>query len=278
MEHNTNPLSKYFRQPAIYLKLPSGGNYWPEGSINLPDNREIPIFPMTASDEITLKTPDALLNGQGVVNVVQSCCPNIVDAWQAPSLDMDSILIAIRIATYGNNMPFTSKCPKCSEEHEYELPLDRILASVEAPDFETPVLIDSLTIKLRPQAYSSVNSSNMINFEEQRILQTINDESIDDQTRKAQFDDHLKRLVNLNITIIANGTASIATPDGVIVTDRSMIEEFYAKTGSKVLKEVQERFKKINDLASLKPQEVQCTACKHEFKIPVEFDYAHFFG
>ena len=25
---NTNPLHKYYRQPAIYIKLPSGGRYY----------------------------------------------------------------------------------------------------------------------------------------------------------------------------------------------------------------------------------------------------------
>ena len=31
-------------------------------------------------DEITFKTPDALLNGQATVDVIQSCIPNIKDA------------------------------------------------------------------------------------------------------------------------------------------------------------------------------------------------------
>jgi hypothetical protein len=59
---------------------------------------------MTTKDEITLKTPDALLNGQGVVNVIESCCPAIKDAWAMPSIDVDATLIAIRIASYGNQM------------------------------------------------------------------------------------------------------------------------------------------------------------------------------
>jgi len=30
---HTNPLKQYFRRPAIYLKLPSGGNFYPDGAI-----------------------------------------------------------------------------------------------------------------------------------------------------------------------------------------------------------------------------------------------------
>jgi len=28
-----NPLQKYFRQPKIYIKLPSGGQFYPEGAL-----------------------------------------------------------------------------------------------------------------------------------------------------------------------------------------------------------------------------------------------------
>ena len=42
-----NPLQKYFRQPAIYVKLPSDGKFYPEGTLEMPVNKEIPIYPMT---------------------------------------------------------------------------------------------------------------------------------------------------------------------------------------------------------------------------------------
>ena len=45
-----NPLSQFFRQPSIYIKLPSQGNYYPEGAIEMPQNGELPVLPMTAID------------------------------------------------------------------------------------------------------------------------------------------------------------------------------------------------------------------------------------
>ena len=54
---SNNPLSQYFRQPAIYIKLPSQGSYYPPGALEMPENGEIPVFPMTAIDEITYRTP-----------------------------------------------------------------------------------------------------------------------------------------------------------------------------------------------------------------------------
>ena len=77
-----NPLIGMMRQPKIYIKLPSNGNYWSDGSLQLSPNGEYPVYSMTAKDELILKTPDALLNGQAVVDVIQSCLPNIINAWE----------------------------------------------------------------------------------------------------------------------------------------------------------------------------------------------------
>ena len=41
-----------------------------------------------------MKTPDALVNGETTVEVIQSCMPNIKDAWKIPVIDLDVILIA----------------------------------------------------------------------------------------------------------------------------------------------------------------------------------------
>jgi hypothetical protein len=81
MTQFSNPLRKYFRQPAIHLRLPSGGKFYPDGVVDLPPNGEIPIYPMTAVDEIITRTPDALFNGSAVPDILKSCVPNIKDPW-----------------------------------------------------------------------------------------------------------------------------------------------------------------------------------------------------
>ena len=106
-----NPLETYFRQPSIYITLPSGGTFWPEGSIDMGDNNEIAVYPMTARDEIIMKTPDALLSGKSTVEVIKSCCPQIKDPWMMPTLDLDTVLIAIRIASYGEQMAVSTEVP-----------------------------------------------------------------------------------------------------------------------------------------------------------------------
>ena len=100
----TNPLRQYFRRPALYLTLPSRGKFYPEGALEMPENGELAVYPMTAIDEITSKTPDALFNGNAVPEIIKSCVPGIKDPWAVPSVDMDAILVAIRAATNGNDL------------------------------------------------------------------------------------------------------------------------------------------------------------------------------
>ena len=173
-----NPLSRYFRQPAIYLKLPSDGRWWAPGAIDVPDNRELPIYPMTAKDEITLKTPDALMNGQGMVNVIQSCVPNIKNAWATPSIDLDAILISIRLATYGSNMDFETECTHCNTKNLHGIDLTEPLSQIICPDFGRYVRYKDLQIRLRPQTYKQISEASLVAYEEQRINSALIDQNI----------------------------------------------------------------------------------------------------
>ena len=275
---STNPLAGFFRQPAIHLKLPSGGQYWDEKDLSLPVTGEIPVYPMTTKDEITLRTPDALLNGAGIVSVIQSCCPNILNPWNMPSIDVDSVLIAIRIASYSNKMELESKCPHCNEENTYEVDLNEVLARIRAPDYKNLVEVHNLKIKLHPQKYFSVNKTSMINFEEQKVLQTINDESLSDEVRTVRFAESMRRLLAINMQVIVDSTESITTPDGRIVTDTVFISEFYENADRSIVTAIRDWLEKAAELSAVKPVNVVCADCQKPFELSVTFDYASFFA
>lgn len=273
-----NPLFAHFRQPAIYFRLPSGGNFWSKG-LELPATKELPVYPMTAKDEITLKTPDALLNGQGVVDVIQSCCPNITDAWEMPSVDVDATLIAIRIASYGNEMSFESKCPHCGEENSYGADLGMLLSRVKTPDYSQKIHVEGLNIKLQPQKYFSANETSQINYEEQRILLAINNAELDDETRAAEYNKHMKKLIDLNTKVYADSTEYIEIVEtNTIVSDSQHIYEFYQNCSAEVCRVVKEKLKEFSEQGSIPPMDTNCNACSQPYQIPLVFDYSSFFG
>ena len=131
-----NPLKKYFRQPKVYITLPSKGRFYNPDSIDMPESQELPVFAMTARDELTMQTPDALLNGQATVDLIKSCMPNILDPWQMPSIDLDASLIAIRIATYGEEMDITTKEPGTGEEKSFAVDLRQLLNKLVTVEYD----------------------------------------------------------------------------------------------------------------------------------------------
>jgi hypothetical protein len=275
---SNNPLQKHFRQPALYIKLTSNGKFWKDGALELSVTGDLPVYPMTAKDEIMLRTPDALINGTSVVNVIQSCCPNIKDAWQMPSVDVDSTLISIRIASYGQEMTITAKCPKCKEEHDYDVDLQKILSQIRMPDYSQSITTDDgLIIKFKPLTYLQVSKSGGVSFEEGKLIQALADPSLDEEVRKAEYEKHIGKMIELNNTNVTNCTASI-TVDGDEVTDPKFISEYYQNAESTVLRKVQEKIKEFADVVGIKPVDTLCSACQTQFKLNVEFDYSHFFA
>ena len=274
---SNNPLAKHFRQPAIYIQLTSKGQFWKDGSVSLTATGEIPVYPMTAKDEITLRTPDALINGTSVVEVIQSCCPNINNAWDMPSIDVDSTLIAIRIASYGPTMTVTAKCPKCNEEHDYDVNLQQSLAQIRSPDYsETITTSDGLVIKLRPLNYMQVSKAGNVAFEEQKLIQALAEPGLDADVRKIEYDKHIKKMITVSNENLSNCTESI-TADGQIVTDTTFIKDYYNNAESKVIRQVQDQIRKFAEVVGIKAEDTSCSACGNQFKLNIEFDYAHFF-
>jgi len=272
-----NPLSKYFRQPAIYLQLPSKGKYWPDGSVELPVNGELPIYPMTTKDEIILRTPDALLNGNGVVDVIQSCCPSIKDAWKTPSVDVDAILIAIRIATYGNKMPIETTCPHCQTKNDNELDLQGALNSIRAPEYNE-FDVNGLKVKLVPQPFFGANRDSSIEFAEQKLRQALELPDTDPKVRADELAKSLQRLIDVTTDAITDSTEYILLPDGVTVSDKAHIKEFYQNADRTFINSIQAEVTNLNQEGGIPPNKVLCDDCTKEYEVPVLFDYARFFG
>ena len=65
---------------------------------------------------MAFKTPDAMIIGQATVDVIMSCCPNILDPWKLSNYDLDTVLLGIRIATYGETMDINATVPKVNEQ------------------------------------------------------------------------------------------------------------------------------------------------------------------
>jgi hypothetical protein len=272
-----NPLFKHFRQPAIYLKLPSQGRFWPDDAIDLPPTGELPIYPMTVKDEITIKTPDALMNGLGVVEVIQSCCPNIKNAWKTPAADLDAILIAIRLASYGSDMDIETTCPKCNEENSNVIDLTVLLDNYKMPHY-TSTAIEDLTFNFKPQAYETINNNNMMVFEQQKLLDTISRSDLPDEEKTKQFNLIFPKLTEMNVMSLVYCIESIVTDDDKEVTESKYIKEFVENCDRKVYSAIKDKIETIAKSTKPESLNITCPECQETYMSELSFDNANFFG
>jgi hypothetical protein len=281
---NKNPLANYMRQPKIYITLPSQGMFWPAKSIDLPENGQLPVFSMTAKDELMFKTPDALLNGQAVVDVVQSCMPNIKNAWDIPTIDLDTILIAIRLATYGEKMSIKHRIPVINEEVEHEVDL-RMLLDQQASNqwLEQVVVGDDLVMFVRPLTYRHMTQTSIKTFETSRIMNMVNDDSISDEKKLEMFNNSFSNLTKITVDLMAEGIYKIVTAEGE-VTDRKFIQEFVNNVDKSVFDLVNTHLGDLKKSNELKPLEFTATEEQIEagvpaqYSIPINFNESDFFA
>ena len=273
----SNPLSQYFRQPSIYIKLPSQGQNYPAGTLVMPANGELPVYPMTAIDEITYRTPDALFNGQATVNVIQSCVPGILDAWAVPGIDLDTILIAIRIASYGHDMEFATTCPACQDTTERSIDLRTMLDALRAPDYTAHVSHGDLEIYFRPLNYKNLNDNSALQYEQQKLLQVIPDSTISEADKMTALTQAFKSLTEITIRSLAISITAIKTPQA-LVSEPAHIEEFLKNCERDLFNQIRDHVLRLREQSELQPLKLECTACNHQYQQALTLDMASFFA
>lgn len=279
-----NPLTNYMRQPKIYIRLPSQGMYWPKSSIEMSETGEIPVYSMTAKDELLFKTPDALINGQAVVDVIQSCIPNIKNAWDVPNLDLDFILLAIRIASDGDKLTLKHKIPVIKEETEHELDLSMLIAQLQTNSWNDRVCVsDDLTVYVKPLTYRHLTQTSLKSFETTRILNMVNDNSITDEEKINMFNSSFSKLTQITVDLMSESIYKIVTPDSE-VTDVDFIKEFVNNADKSVFDIVNKHLSELKQANQLKPltftttEEQQAQGAPATYSIPLNLNESDFFA
>ena len=284
MNATANPLSMYMRQPKIYIRLPSNGQYWPAGSLELTDTGEFPVYSMTAKDELVLKVPDALMNGQAIVDVIQHCIPNIKNAWHVPSIDLDVVLIAIRLATYGEMMTVPVTFGE-TLELEYQVDLRLIMDQLLTQISWNPVvsISDDLTVFVKPVDYKNITKTAIQSFETQKIIQMVNNEQMSEDQKVKLFQESFKKISDATLGSISGSISKIESINGS--TDNIQhIQEFVDNIDKSMFNKIQEHLELLRDKNAIKPMQVAVTDEMKEkgvtgetIEIPVTFDPSTFF-
>lgn len=282
---NTNPLQKYYRQPAIYIKLPSGGRYYPKDVFTPTETGDIPILPMTVKDELAFKTPDAMINGQATVDVIKSCVPNLLDPWRMVNYDTDAVLLAIRIATYGETMDINFRVPGTNEEQSHTLNLPALLEELGRTKIEDETTTSKgFKVMIQPLDYKTLTKIQIARFEQQKMYGTIDSSAMTEEQKQQAFAKSFETLNTVNFSLLVDSIKSITTPEGNTVVDRAQIIEFCNNADTKTITEIQEKLSALRVQAQIPPLKIKTTedqikkGAPTSFEVPVTYDNSNFFG
>lgn len=285
MTENANPLGKYYRQPQVYIKLPSKGKYYSPEVFTPTETGEIPILPMTAKDELAFKTPDAMMNGQSTVDVIKSCVPAFKDPWRMVNYDTDTILLAIRIATYGETMDINFAVPVTNEATSTTVNLPALLETVSNIDPQDYATTKSgFKVKIQPLTYDKLTKIQIAQFEQQKIYTNVVDSGLTEDQKTQRFAESYKKMQNINVELLIESIAEITTPEGQTVTDGKQIFDFIANCDTKITREIEDVLNDLRSQCSMKPLQMKATeeqikkGVPNSYEVPVTFDTANFFG
>ena len=264
---DNNPLRQYFRRPAVFLSLPTGGESYSSDVVEFPDNKELPVYPMTAIDEITTKTPDALFNGSAMVEIIKSCIPAIKDPWK--------LLVAVKAAGGQDSVDVETECPKCKALGTYGVDLLSMLSSLKPGDYETPLQVADLSIKFAPLTYKEMNDAALGQFDIQIKYKGLADIE-DDEERNTKTSSALKEITVLTQNILSEAIDFIQTPTSK-VEETNYILDFLRQCDSKTYEAIRDYNTKLKSDSTIKPLHIQCVECEHKFDQPFSLNASDFF-
>lgn len=273
-----NPLKNYFRQIKLYMALPSGTAYYAPNVIKFTDKGEVGVLPMTGQDELTLKNPDALLNGEALVDVIKSCVPAVSNPRILLTNDIDALITAIRYATYNDSLESTMSCPACKHVNQFKLNLQYALDNMGYLEPEYVINLDTgLSIFVKPYSFTEIVSGLHAQFEQSKLQRALEDENITDEKRSDVFKKAFIELSKITYELMCKSIIKIVDESkNISVTEKPFIIEFVKNIDTKTAENIQKVIKEINEIGIKRTFTAKCDKCEHEWESEIDFNPVNF--
>lgn len=279
--NNMNPLSKYTKIEEIYIKLPTNNKipYVPGALDN--ESVECGVCARSARDELLFNNPEALMNGQAVVNVIENCVPNVKDASKLYVSDIEALLIAIKLATKEKTYDINTKCPSCEKEGSFERDLQYLINTMTYLE-EAPVLaLDSgLVLYFSPITWH-LHSEMATDLYKLRQEMKVNDKLELSDEEKIRFGNTIvEKMAEFQFKNICESIRYIELPDdeSTKVEDKKFIKEWVAEQPKAVLTQIMQSIEEMNRIGISNEMDVVCSECNHEWTLEgIRFDPTSFF-
>lgn len=273
-----NLLEKYKRQPKIFVDAPSQFRYIDSSVYSGESFKDIPVYSMTGADEIAMKAPEALLNGEAVKKLIESCIPRIKDAGLLSQIDIEYFLIAIRQATFGSAYDKLTICKHCNEENKHGIDLNDHLDNYHKKVYKDTCTIDNLKFFLKPLTYNQWNEVQLELFKANRtMMQAISAEKLSEE-EKNQYAKNIYNIIeSINQKTILYQVHKVKDNE-LEITDHNVITKFILENDRKFFNGIQSVIKENTQEWDLPKLNLTCAACNETYIGILTLDDSSFFA
>lgn len=272
-------LKALYRTVKTYTQLPSRGAFYDDSVIDTTKlSNEVAVRSMTGGDELLFKNPDALLNGEALRNALISCVDGLKSPEKLLINDVDALVVAMRIATYGEQMDINVDCPSCGNQNTFGLDLTLIQANMGVVEDSYVVdLSNGTSVFVRPYLYEDNLKVALATFEQTKLIRTLDNNNITEEDKLKAFDKTFKDLVKTNIEMLCNAIMSVHNDEHEIHVEHTKethndILDFMKNIDKTDNDRIINKIKEVNQIGILKKLQVTCDHCKHEWETPIEFE------
>ncbi len=275
-------LDEYKRQPKLFVDIPSSGTFYDHTVFEDSQFVQIPIYAMTAADDIMAKTPDALFSGKAVASVLESCVPLLKDPWQLIKTDLEYLLTAIRIASTGSKTDMKATCNVCNTENAVEIDLQNVLAHYDNFNPAASFKFKDLTINLRPITFKQLSDLGIELYQKQRTLFQLQAADMDQDEKNKQAAAVANDVLTLTTRALTKYIISISKDDKA-ETNSNIISNFIEENDSEISKMFTTEITKFITLASYPELKIQCAGeinderCTNTYSVEYNSDFSSFF-
>lgn len=258
---HVNSLLQKIKLPGRIFQLPSRGLFYQHGELsNSVNNGEIHVHPMSAIDEINMKSPDMLFSGKAIIEVCRTCIPEIQNPLQLLARDVDAVMLFLRVVTYGNTfeIEITHTCEHAKKQ-TYAVDIEKAINDMvyldptETDEKYSITMTNGQVVKIQPAKYQHVVELLQMN------------ESKKDFTPVDIANNIFHNLLNL-----------VHDVDGV--TDRKDVEEWLRAAPTTFINKIAHGIELLNRWGPSTQTKIVCRDCGEEVTVEIPLNPIDFFS
>lgn len=254
-----NPLMAGARLPGVIVRLPSRGLFYDNGELSDDvENGEVEVFPMSAYDEVFMRSVNHIINGTAITSVFSHCIPQVLKPMELFGKDVDHLLMILRSVTYGNEIDLIYKHTCAAPEQTHTIDISTLIA--QTTDLDPTSVATKFAI--------TMPSGQLVEIRPVRFKDTVH---------LMQNSANFEKMTNVEIkNILIDSTIRIVhSVDGI--TDREQIEEWGATIPTKWFSKIGDALNAMEHWGPNLGYKTTCPDCGEEITIDVPLNPLSFF-